>query len=236
MVKRTHRYPKKRRSPSRHRVKTHMRRGLPVKGFERGSGIKIQKSKVVGRLMGDPKEDSTPMGLHAYTINFSYEDGTGESVIVFSDNYQSASDEGWEERVDTRTPISVEVIDPDIGAALKWFGERVKAGYEYGKPRIVKATKLGAKYAVRGGIKGLEAGVAATRETYKLAAFGVQQKLVEQLLRLCYQKDKSKRIASRAALKKRYPSIYSQCDFSRPTRQIPKRVPEVFHLPRGYRG
>jgi len=166
-------------------------------------------------VVGDPKEDSTSIGVHAFTVNFQYGPGDdGESVIVFSDNYQDCMDEAWEERVDTRQPISVEAIDPDIGAALKWMAKKAKAGFEYGAPKITKATHLGAKYAV----KGVKTGLGATKSTVKggakLVAFGVDMKIKESLLRLCYQKDPAKRNAARAALKSRYPEIWRKCDFS----------------------
>ena len=84
---------------------------------------------------------------------------------------------------------------------VKWMLKKTKAGIDYGKPKITGAAKLGAKYAVKGGVKGIRAGATVAKESYRLAAFGVQQKLVESLLRLCYQADRAKRIAARAASK-----------------------------------
>ena len=218
----THRYPRTRRSPIEHDVGGYTRLGVRVSGYKRGSGKGTPRRS---RMVGNPKEDSTSIGPHAFTFNFEYGPGDGESVIVFSDNYQDASDEAWEERKDTRVPISVEAIDPDIGAALKWMGKKAMAGYAYGKPKIMKATHLGAKYAIRGAKAGIRGGKSVARTGYgatktavkgsaKLLAFGAQSKLIENLLRLCYQEDIAKRTAARAALKSRYPSVYEMCDFS----------------------
>ncbi len=217
----------KRRSPIYHPVKTHMRNGIQIRQFWRGQGTaKPTKSRVVGA-----KDDSVSIGPHAWVVNFTYGPDDGESVIAFSDSYEGASDEAWEERKDNRIPISVEIIDPDIGSALKWMGSRAKAGYEFGKPKISKATKLGAKYAVRVG----KAGVSTGKETFKLATFGAHQKFVEALIRKCYQKDRVKRLAARQALKKTYPEIYALCDFSKPTGRRSRSPPKVIRFPTRYR-
>ena len=202
----TIRYPKTRRSPVEHWVTGHTREGTPVRAFTRGRGARSQRPHVVVGAT----DDDIPIGVHAFTINFKYSDlpDDGESVIVFSDNYPDAIDEAWEEKIDVRIPIAVEAIDPDIGAALEWAGKRVRSAVEYGKPRVKKATELGAKYAVRATMvtgqtvkKVARAGVGASKELLKLTAFGIQKEIIHNLLKLCYQKDKAKRIAARAALK-----------------------------------
>ncbi len=117
---------KKRKSPVRHTVRTHIRDGHRVKSFTRGSG---RRQTVRYRRVKRVVDDDTPIGVHAFTVNFKYSDkpGDGESCIVFSDNYVDALDEAWEERMDKRTPIAVEAVDPDIGAALEWTGKRVRS-------------------------------------------------------------------------------------------------------------
>lgn len=243
------RYPKNRSSPVKHRVKSYTREdGARIKGYTRGSGTRPQKpqrSRVVGRGV----DDDTSIGVHSFVVNFRYSDkpGDGESVIVISDNFQDATDEAWEERMDSRMPIAVEIIDPDIGAALKWVGKRVKSAVEYGRPRIVDASKLGAKYAVKatmvtGKTVGRVAkaaavsGVEGAKELGRLTAFTVQKEYIQSMLKLCYQEDVAKRTAARIMLKKRFPDVYAMCDFSKESRGRPKRrVPKVFSLPVKYR-
>ncbi len=240
-------YPKNRRSPVKHGVSGYTREdGTKIKGHTRGKGARSQnprKSRVVGRGV----DDDTSIGVHAFTCNFKYSEkpGDGESVIVISDNFQDATDEAWEERMDTRMPIAVEIVDPDIGAALKWVGKRVRSAVKYGKPRIVEAAKLGAKYAVRatmatgktiGRVAKATAisGYEGAKALGQLTAFGVQKELIQSLLKLCYQPDKSKRIAARIALRKQFPDVFAMCDFSRESRARP-RVPEVVRLSKRHR-
>jgi len=240
-------YPKNRRSPVKHGVSGYTRKdGTKISGHTRGSGTRTKRSRVVGRVV----DDDTPIGVHAFTTNFTYSDkpGDGESVITISNNYPDAIDEAWEERMDPRIPIAVETIDPDIGAALKWVGKRVRSAVKWGKPRIVEATKLGARYAVRatmttgktiGRVAKATAisGVEGAKELGRLTAFGVQKELIHNLLKLCYQKDKAKRIAARIALRDRYPEVYDMCDFSREGGRRPRRrrVPEVVVLPKRFK-
>ena len=243
-------YPKNRRSPVKHGVSGYTRKdGTKIKGHTRGKGTRPRKPQR-SRVVGKHTDDDTPIGVHAFVTNFTYSDkpGDGESVISISDNYPDAIDEAWEERMDPRIPIAVECIDPDLGAALKWVGKRVKSAVKWGKPRIVEASKLGARYAVKAtmttgktigrvakatAISGFE----GAKELGRLTAFGVQKELIQNLLGLCYQDDKSKRIAARIALRARYPEVYDMCDFSREGRRRPRRrrVPEVVVLPKRFK-
>lgn len=237
-------YPKDRRRPVKHWVTGHTRRGKRVKAFQRGSGShpqKYQRSRVVGGVT----DDDTPIGVHGFVVNFKFSDkpGDGESVLVMSDNFSDCLDEAYEEKIDPRSPIAVEIIDPDIGAMLEWTGKRVRSAIKYGKPKIKRATELGAKYAVKATMatgrtakRVAKAGVGASAELFRLTAFAAQKEIIQSLLKLCYQRDKAKRIAARVALKKRYPDVYSMCSFSKETQRRPKKVPEVFHLPVRYRG
>ena len=233
----------KRKTPIRHPVREHTREGKPVRDYERGHGTRSQKLKK-SRVVGNTTDDDTPIGVHAFTTNFTYSNkpGDGESVITISNNYPDAIDEAWEERMDPRLPIAVECVDPDLGAALKWVGKRVRSAVKWGKPRLVEAAHLGAKYTVRATMATgrtvasvARAGVGGAKELGRLTAFGVQKEYIHSLLKLCYQKDKSKRIAARLALKKRFPDIYDMCDFSKETQRRSRKVPETFYLPRGYR-
>lgn len=227
--------PRTRRSPSKHKVSSYTRKdGTKVSNYSRGRGSKARKSKR-SRVVGRGVDDDTPLGVHAFTVNFTYskKKDDGESVIVFSDNFQDATDEAWEERIDKRMPLAVETIDPDIGAALTWMGKRVKSAIKYGTPKIVDASKLGAKFAVRatmvtgktiGRVAKASAisGAKGAKELGRLTAFGVQKELIHSLLKLCYQKDKSKRTAARIALKRRYPEVYAAADFSSESRVRPR--------------
>jgi len=228
-------YPKNRHSPVRHKVKSHTRKdGTKIRGYVRGKGTRPHKTSR-SRVVGKGVDDKTSIGVHSFVINFKYseEPGDGESVIVLSDNFQDAQDEAWEERMDPRMPIAVEIIDPDIGAALKWMGKRVKSAIAYGKPRIVEASKLGAKYAVRATMvtgktigrvakATAEGAVKGTRELGRLTAFGIQKEVIQSLLKLCYQPDKAKRTAARIALKRQWPDVYDMCDFSAEGRGRPR--------------
>lgn len=242
-----------RRSPIRHDVDGYTRKdGTKVPGYPRGHGTRSRKAKR-SRVVGKSTDDDTPIGVHAFTVNFKYSNrkNDGESVIVISNNYVDALDEAWEERVDTRMPIAVEAIDPDIGAAISWMGKRVKSAITYGAPKIKKAAHLGAKYTIkatmvakdtgvrvaragiRGGVGVSKAGWSGAKELRRLTAFGIQAGVIENLLKLCYQKDRAKRTAARVALKRRYPEVYDMCDFSRETSIRSRKIsPKVVSFPR----
>ena len=236
-------YPRNRCSPAKHHVKGYTRKdGTRVGGHPRGKGTK-QRTHKRSRTVGRAKDDDTPIGVHAFTVNFKYSNKPkdGESVIVLSNNYVDALDEAWEERMDNRTPISVEAIDPDIGAAIKWMGKRVRSAIKYGKPKIKRAAHLGAKYTVRATMatgstikKVGKAGIGGAKELGRLTAFAAQKEIIQSLLKLCYQTDRAKRTAARYALKKRYPEVYAMCDFSREGRGRPRNPPQLETFPKRY--
>ena len=104
-----------------------------------------------------------------------------------------------------------------------------------------KATKIGGKYAIRGAKAGYGAGkaVAGTgkqiaKESYTLAGFEAKRRMIESLLKLCYQKDNAKRIAARTALEAQYPEVYEKCDFSRPKRPQRRTPPQLVRFPQRY--
>jgi len=186
------RYPKHRKSPIRHSVKEHTRQGNRVRSYARGQGKAQQSSFTQRRVL--KKE-----GPKSFTINFKYSNkpNDGESVVVIARNYQDALDEAWEEKTDPRNPISVEVVDPDIGRALKILGRGV-----------AKAVKLGAKYTY-------VAGKTVTKEAAHAIAKSYREMRVRRLIDEAYSTDRRIRILARAKLKQKYPEIYSICDFSR---------------------
>jgi len=132
-------------------------------------------------------------------VNFKYSDKPrdGESVIVIATDYHKALDEAFEERVDTREPIEVEVIHPDIGRMLKAVA--TGAG---------KLTKLGIKYSYKGAkVLGYEAARAVAIKYGKLK--------VKRLIEDAYSPDRPTRVFARAKLRTKYPEIYAVCDFSK---------------------
>jgi len=240
-------YPKSRRSPVEHWVKGHTRQGTAISPFTRGRGARSQRPHVV---VGLPEED---IRVHGYVVNLKYSDrpGDGESILAISDqrpdtimeDYKEILDEAFEEKIDPRVPISIEIVDPSVGEVIEIMSKKVKGTIKWGAPKIKGAARIGADYAIKATMiagstakKVARAGYDTTKELARLTAFGVQKEIIHNLLKLCYQKNKAKRIAARVALKKRYPEIFDLCDFSQETRRRPRKPPEVFHLPLRYVG
>ena len=91
--------PSKRKSPYKHPVKKHVRKGTPVNNYERGKGdkaIKNRRSRVVG---GNPSSS-------AYDVTVQYI-GSTEVVIVDAKNYLNALDMGLENRDKIERPTSI---------------------------------------------------------------------------------------------------------------------------------
>jgi len=94
---------------------------------------------------------------------------------VIARDYQSALDESFEEKHDTREPIEVEIIDPDLGKALRILARG--AG---------KAVALGAKYTyVAGKTVAKEAAFAIAR------AYRSKTETLNRRILLSRQSDKS---------------------------------------------
>lgn len=64
---------KKHKSPIRHRVKSHMRKGKRVQSYMRGHGASIQNRKTRKTKTSKPRE------LRKYTVELTYEDGKKET-------------------------------------------------------------------------------------------------------------------------------------------------------------
>ena len=193
-------YPKHRKSPIRHTVHNHTRRGRNVSSYTRGEGSRIQPTFIQKRRV------LKKIGPKSFTINFKYSNkpNDGESVVVIAPTYEKALDEAFEEKVDSRYPIEVEVIDPDIGKALKILARGVG-----------KAVKLGAKYSYI-------TGKTVTKEAAHAIAKSYREMRVRRLIDECYSVDRRIRIQARAKLKQRYPEIYSICNFSREKVRLPR--------------
>ena len=180
---------RKRKSPRRHAVKSHIREGYRVSSYTRGKGT--GSSPFTSRRKLDKPR--------SFTVNFTYSNriGDGESVVVIARNYGDALDEAYEERHDSREPIEIELVDPDIGKALKILAR------EGGN-----AVKIGAKYAYAAGKTVGKEAVHAVAESYRRAR-------IRRLIEECYNPDRVKRAMARSELKARYPEIYEMCDFSK---------------------
>ena len=196
---------RKRKSPIRHTVHSHIRLGKRVNNYTRGKGSRTIPTFTSRRKLiktGEPKP---------YTINFVYSrrKGDGESVVVISTSYEKALKEGNEERVQKhRTPVEVEIIDPNLGRMLHIVAEGAKTAVKVGAKEAGKLTKLGIKYGYAGAkVLGKEAAFAVAR-AYR------SQKL-RRLIEECYSPDRATRAMARAKLKEQYPTIYSVCDFSK---------------------
>ena len=196
------RYPKHRRTPRRHTVKSHTRAGSRVVSYVRGKGHHSAQTFTRKRVITkEPK---------SFVVNFKYSEkkGDGESVVVIATDYHKALREAFEERVDTREPIEVEVIHPDIGRMLRIVAQGAKKAVKVGAVEAGKLTKLGIKYGYAGAkVLGKEAAFAVAR------AYRSQK--VRRLIEECYSPDRATRAMARAKLKTQYPEIYSVCDFSK---------------------
>lgn len=197
-------YPKHRKSPVRHHVKSHSRQGKSVRSYTRGEGSRRIPSYTTKRRISKEEPKS-------FTINIKYSErkGDGESVLVFAKDYQSALDEALEERVDKREPVEVEIIDPDFGRIFKAIGTAAKKAGKLG----AKAVITGAKYTVKGAQL---FGKAAAEEIAKRAQSFEERLEAKKLLRESYSTDRFKRLRARAELRKKFPEIYTVSDFSRP--------------------
>ncbi len=206
---------KTRRSPVVHTVGRHKRNGKWVAKFTRGSGERSQKQTVVHKKVFN---ENTDMGVHAWTVNFSYPGmkPPGESVIVFSDTYDGVLDEAFDERKYQHwEPYATELIDPSIMDALRWAGRGTK-----------KIAGLGAKYTITGLRKVGAASKMAAVEGAKYASFKVTSRLVEQLLKDVYGPPGLRRTAAKIQLQTKYPKIWDMTNLShdRPPRRVVRKA------------
>jgi len=200
-----------------------MRKGYRVSDYVRGKGsrtipIFTSRRKII--KTDEPK---------AYTCNFKYSEkkGDGESVVVIATDYHKALDEAFEERVDTREPIEVEVIHPDIGRMLRIVAEGAKTAVKVGAREAGKLTKLGIKYGYAG------AKVLGKESAFAIARAYRSQK-VRRLIEESYSPDRATRAMARAKLKTQYPEIYSVCDFSKEKISSPARKQQWVRRTKAY--
>lgn len=236
----------RRKSPISHRVVGYTRRdGTRISPHTRGSGQRLSRpSKTVGKSF----DEDTRMEDLAFTVNFKYSDKPkdGESVIVIADTYQRALEEAFDERVDTRMPIEVGMVDPDLNQILKFIGEGAKKAGAFGLKSIKKAGQIGAKYGIRAvkagtrlGVKGAKAVARGVKvgltESSKLALYEIERARVRRLIVQAYSTDPIERKAARIAIRRVYPDIYDLCHFSRDrvlkARPMPRLVPPRKQVP-----
>jgi len=230
----------KRKSPVRHSVKSHTRKKKPVRSYTRGKGVKTKK--ITKRRVSKPTTGPKP-----FTVNFKYSEkpGDGESLIVIATSYKKAMAEAFEEKVDSREPIEIEIIDPDFGRVFRAIGSGLKrvvgVGAKYAikgghiakqateraaiaaKPHVVKGIKTGARYGAqytKRGIKaGVKYGVKGIKVTGRAAASSLasvaHDAVAGKLVRDAYSPDRVKRAVARARLRKSFPDVWDVMDVSR---------------------
>ena len=177
----------KRKSPIKHKVKSHTRDGKKVKSYNRGSGLrwKLRKPKI-GKA-------NKPKG---YTVKLRYSKRPHdlETVKVIAKSYMRALDEALEERLDERKPIEVHLIDPTIGEVLSWAGDRA---LRYGKT----ATKAIAKGAYDSAKRSVESSVSDWK--------------ARSLINDAYSDNKGRATLARAKLRRDYPHVWDIMDISK---------------------
>jgi len=252
-----------RNSPIAHKVKSHKRDGYTVHSYTRGSGKPHKKLpfKPTGTIQGRPINHKTAYTVFpeakAWTVNFKYREGNllndeqGESVMVFSRSYHNALDEAYEERhYKHRTPIAVDIVDPDLGAMVSFLREK---GDGAGVLRIKHVAKdLGAKYEIaskrvadstagrkirgkifsnaaktlnkKGGFFGSLLGGHLEGKSKEIAE-ALEDKDAQRYLKEAWDDDPKKRAIARAFLKRNHPEIYAAADFSRGS-----NISKVIHI------
>lgn len=206
----------KRKSPVKHRVKRHTRKGKPVTSYDRGHGthpasMKVTKRKITKTIQTGPK---------AYVVNFTYEDGTGETVPVIATSYKAAMAEAFEEKKDKRTPTELEIIDPLLGNLVHALHTSAsKIGHMGGK-FIVRGAKLTRVVA----IKAAKHGKVLTRKGLRMSAkyglkgakWSVRRAEITSLLVQAFSKHDIISAPAKATLLRKYPDVYHHTSFSRP--------------------
>lgn len=172
----------KRKSPLKHKVNSYTRNGKKVTSYVRGKGTKSSKKSA----------NPTPVKPKGYTVTLRYSKKAHdiEVVKVIATSYQRAVDEALEEKVDSRQPIEMEIVDPSIGEIIRWAGSRTLEAGE-------RAVRAGGRYAK-----------SKLRESYD---DWEARKLVDQ----AYSPNKAVRMVARSKLKNKFPLVWDVMDISR---------------------
>lgn len=183
----------KRKSPVRHKVSSYTRKGKRIQGYMRGEGAR-NYSKLAKPKVNKPK---------GFTVKLRYSKKPHdiETVKVIATSYKRAIDEAFEEKLDKRHPIEIEVVDPSIGEIIKWAGNRAA---KYGKKAVVAGGKLAKSAAVAGGQFAKE----KLKESYS-------DWEVKQWIDQAYSPNKGTRMLARAKLRQNRPDVYDLMDFSK---------------------
>ena len=232
-----------RKSPYKHKVKQHRRQNRTVHSYKRGKGSQpayrkpfVSRGPMVKRSLTKPTDKPK-----AYTINFTYskKKGDGESIVLVAPSYEEALAEAWEERESNRNPIEIELVDPDLGAALSFIrSSAVKAG-QYGLKSVKAGAKMGAKFAVKTGEEakrvgkgmariakkagkvGVKVGFKVAKEAGYTALTALQKRDAQRLLKESYSRNSATRFFARATLKRRYFELYDKISWSDPRARAP---------------
>ena len=205
MTKRS--YPIHRRSPVSHNVSGHTRDGHSVGGYTRGSG----KTRTIPISRGKTNAE-------AFTVTLKYGDGAFEIIHVFAPkgDYKKALDEALEERSQQhRYPIEVNVKDPSLGEVIGFIRKGVGTGLKYVKKGIKKASphvKEGARTLRREFGRSVKS---VGRQVSSSISSSLQNREAKRLVRHSYSDDPGVSALARVKLKKKYPEVYDNCDFSR---------------------
>jgi len=102
-------YPKKRKSPYRHRVREHKRQGHPVHSYERGKGDKptLSKKRRLSTYVRKEKVPSPKSKSTSFNVKVEYPDYSFETFDVVAPSFVHALDRGIEERKQLKIPIIV---------------------------------------------------------------------------------------------------------------------------------
>lgn len=208
----TRSYPIHRKPPISHKVTSHIRDGHSVGGYTRGSGrtrtIPISRGK---------------QNAEAFTVTMKYKDGSSEKVNVIAPkgDYKKALDEALEERTHEATPMEINILDPSLGEIIGFIRKGVGTGLKYVKKGIIRASPH-VKSGIKRGVKGLGRGLGkGARSIAKSVQASRQNAEAKRLVNHSYSPDPSVRATARTKLKRKYPEVYDNCDFStRETRSI----------------
>lgn len=225
-----------RHSPIKHRVDQYRRASGIVKAHDRGKGSRPTLApRVVRRRAGKVVDQDTDLGKgKAFTINFTYGKGQGESVVVFADTYAKALDEGYEERIDKhKVPLEIEIVDPLLGTAISLVarGARGLGGLTF---RGIKGgARLGAKYAIKGAratpgvlrkigeierkaiVAGAKVGKRVAIEGGHVAWTALQKWEAQKLVEKSFSKNKTEAYFAQRTLRRKYPEIADKSSWSR---------------------
>lgn len=115
-----HHYPRRRKSPIKHIVSTHMREGTRINSFLRGKGARIQSASNSRRSQIRRAHQTARMGKYEeFKITFDYGKGRKEQVTVQAHDMDDAMNLALKRRKSKLKPINA-VIKDGIG---EWLGK-----------------------------------------------------------------------------------------------------------------